>query len=140
MDKDYYSVTVDQVYELSKKIFLHNGIEVISKDLVGNHEIYKDFEFAEEKKIKGYTGGMFKDSVVKRGMKRSTTGLGLFPAGLKLIKVEKNLPKLAHDLGADAAVRILFYIDKGKKGVADFELFQSIDKCRNRCSGQKCLF
>jgi hypothetical protein len=117
MDESYYHYAVDQVYELVAAIFSENGIEVIPRDVIGANAKYKAMELDRETSTKGYTGGMFKDSVVKKGAKVSATNLGVFPTSpFKAMKMEAISAGMAGDLGADSLACVNFFVDKGKNG------------------------
>ena len=59
-----------------------------------------------------------KQSVTTHTLKRSSSGLGLFSNNpIKLMRIVPKMGQLAKEIGADAAIRVTFYVDKGKNGV-----------------------
>ncbi|MFH2138378.1 MAG: hypothetical protein ABII88_07690 [Candidatus Omnitrophota bacterium] len=123
LDKDYYTNTVNRVYDIVTEIFKDNGIEIISTEEVGQNELYQTFNLAEEKAGRGVKSGMMSDTVVTKTQKVSATGLGLFPGPLGMIKVAMNVAEITHELGADGFLQINFRVDKGSGGTPILQSF-----------------
>lgn len=130
LDKDFYTNTSNRLYQAVKEAFEANGIEIISTAEVQQNQAYQDFNLAEEKEGRGVTSGMYKPTVVEKSQKVSTTGLGLFPGPLKMIKVVMNLGEITHSLGADGFLQVNFKVDKGKGSkpiLQEFNILLSAD-------------
>lgn len=115
---DYYENLTNEVYEIVCKIFTDNGIEVLKKEELINNEDYIALGLKEEKKTRGYTGGVTKKSVTTKGVVRSVTGMGMFSETLQIgdiIKINNMVPKIAHDTKCQAAITVKFKYGIGKK-------------------------
>ena len=115
LDKDFYTNTSNRVYTAVKEVFEENGIEIISKEVLQANEAYKNFNLEEEKNGRGVSSGVYKPTVVEKSQKVSTTGLGLFPGPIGMIKVVMNLGEITNSVGADGFLQINFKVDKSKK-------------------------
>lgn len=116
LDKDYYTNTTNAVFDIVRATFESNGIKIVPIEEVTNNPTYKDYNLEEEKSGRGATSGLFKNTTVTKTQKVSTSGLGIFPGPLKMIKVVLKLAQLTHELGADGFLQVNFYVDKGKNG------------------------
>ncbi|MFZ5563723.1 MAG: hypothetical protein ACOZBW_06685 [Thermodesulfobacteriota bacterium] len=123
LDKDYYTNTSNRVYQAIKEAFEANGIEIIGKEAVQQNEAYKTFNLEEEKAGRGVSSGVYKPTVVEKSQKVSTTGLGLFPGAIQMIKVVMNLGEITHSLGADGFLQVNFKVDKDKESRPVLEAF-----------------
>ncbi|OGS23632.1 MAG: hypothetical protein A2297_08360 [Elusimicrobia bacterium RIFOXYB2_FULL_48_7] len=129
-DKDFYTNTSDAVYETIVALFEKHGIEIVRKETVGQSPTYQEWNLKEEKAGRGYTGGMFKDSVVTKAQKVSTVGLGVFPGPIGMIGVVGDLGPITAELGADGFIQVHFRVDKSKKFapvLSSFEMLLSAD-------------
>lgn len=118
LGNDFYTFATDQVYDKIAKAFSDSGIEVIGKDIIAASPLYAKFDLEAESSGGGYTGGIAKQSVTTKTLKRSTSGLGLFSNNpFKLMGIIPKMGEMIKETGADAAVRVMFYVDKGKNGV-----------------------
>jgi len=114
---DYYDSVINRFYDMVKAAFEENGYPIVPRDNLASLERYKSLELDMEKTTKGYKGSAFSDGVSTKGLKISAEGLGLFPTNpLKAIKLAVRLAELTHDAEAGSAMRVSFYVDKGKKG------------------------
>jgi len=130
IDKDFYTNTSNRLYQAVKEAFEGNGIEIVSPAEVQQNQAYQDFNLAEEKEGRGVTSGVYKPTVVEKSQKVSTTGLGLFPSSLKMIKVVMNLGEITHNLGAEGFLQVNFKVDKGKESkpiLQEFNILLSTD-------------
>lgn len=128
--KDFYTNTVDAVYETIVDLFEKHGIEVVRKEVVKQSPTYQEWNLKEEKEGRGYTGGVFKDSVVTKAQKVSTVGLGVFPGPIGMMGVIGDLGPITHELGADGFLQVHFKVDKSKKDapvLLSFEILMSAD-------------
>jgi len=120
LGSDYYETVANYMFETTKKLFEENGIEVVSKEVLIENPDYIELGLKEEKKTRGYTGGVTKKSVTTEGIKRSTTGMGmvtgLFSAIGQTVKLSQLIPKIVYDTGSNATVKVNFYVDKAKNG------------------------
>lgn len=114
MDKDFYTNTSNRVYDAVKEAFEANGIAISTKEEINNSERYIEFNLDEEKAGRGVSSGLYKPTVVEKSQKVSTTGLGVFPGAVGMIKVVMNLGYIVADLGADGFVQVNFKVDKSK--------------------------
>jgi len=127
LGNDYYNSVINRVYELVEKAFEDAGFEVVPKENLTELEYYKSLELDFEKTTKGYKGSVFSDGVTTKGIKMSAEGLGLFPTNpLKAIKLISNLAELTNAAQANGAIKVSFYIDKGKKGAPVLKSFDII--------------
>jgi hypothetical protein len=116
---DYYETVTNEVYELVKKSFTDAGIEVLDKAVLLENQDYIDLGLKEEKERREYTGGVTKQSVTSQTIVRSVTGMGMYSETLKVgavAKINKMVPKIAHDNNCHAAITVKFRIGMGKKG------------------------
>ena len=120
LGSDYYETAANMIFELTKEIFEENGIEVLPKEILIENPDYIELGLKEEKKTRGYTGGVGKKSVTTKGIKRSTSGMGMitgvFSAINATVKLSQLIPKIVHDTGSNGTVKVSFYIGKAKKG------------------------
>ncbi|MBP7653521.1 hypothetical protein KA977_08865 [Candidatus Dependentiae bacterium] len=117
LGNEYYNSVINRFYDMIKNVFEENGFQVVPKENLTSLERYKSLELDFEKTTKGYTGSILSDGVTKKGIKVSAENLGLFPTNpFKAIKLAGRLAELTNDAKANAAMKISFYIDKGKKG------------------------
>ena len=120
LGSDYYETAVNYVYELSKELLESNGIEVVPKATLIDNADYIELGLKEEKKVRGYTGGVGKKSVTTESLKRSTTGMGMitgvFSAIKQTVKLSQLVPKIVHDTGSNGTLKINFHIGKAKNG------------------------
>ena len=117
---DYYETLTNELYEFVKKVFTDNGIEVLDKEVLINNKNYIDLGLKEEKKTRGYTGGITKKSVTTEGIKRSVTGMGMFSETLKIgaiVKINKMVPQIAKDTDCQASLTVKFKYGMGKKNM-----------------------
>ncbi|MFH2203012.1 MAG: hypothetical protein ABIJ96_07850 [Elusimicrobiota bacterium] len=122
---DYYNSVADRVYTLVQKAFEDNGFSFVSKESLMENERYQKLNLEFEKKTRGYTGGVMKQSVTTKGMKRSATGLGIYPSNpLTAIKLAVGVADMTAEIKADSAMRIKFYVDKGKNGTPVLKTFE----------------
>ncbi len=115
---DYYETLTNEMYEFVKAIFTENGIEVLDKEVLLENEDYIALGLKEEKKTRGYTGGITKKSVTTTGIKRSVSGMGMFSETLKIgaiTKINKMVPKIAYDTDCQASLTVKFKFGMGKK-------------------------
>ncbi len=118
MGSDYYETITNEVYELVVQLFEDNGIEVLEKETLLNNQDYIDLGLKEERKTRGYTGGVMKQSTTTKGIKRSVTGMGMYSETLRIgaiMKLNKMFPKIAKDNGCDAQITVKFKVGLGKK-------------------------
>jgi len=130
INKDYYTNTANKVYDDIVAIFEKNGITIVTKDQVQANPTYSEWSLKEEKEGRGVTAGMFKPTKVNETQKISTTGLGIFPGAMGMLKVAPTVAKVTAELGADGFLQIWFRVDIGKKGapvLADFDVKMSSD-------------
>lgn len=114
---EYYNSVINRFYEMIKKTFTENGFEIVPREKLTALEGYKALDLDFEKTTKGYTGSALSQGVSTKGIKVSAEGLGLFPTSpFKIVKLMGNLSSLTNASGANAAMKINFYIDKTKKG------------------------
>jgi|GEM_PF-1848678 len=117
LGNEYYNSVLNRTYDMIKTAFEESGFTVVPKENLTSLEKYKSLDLDFEKSTKGYTGSAFSDGVTTRGVKVSAKGLGLFPTSpMKIIKLMANLADLTNDAQANSALKVSFYIDKGKKG------------------------
>ena len=117
LGNDYYNSVINRFYDKIKTAFEEYGIEVVPKENLISLEKYKTLELDFEKTTRGYKGSVFSDGVTKKGIKVSAEGLGLFPTNpFKAIKLAVRLAELTNDAKANSALKVSFYVDKGKKG------------------------
>ena len=117
---DYYETVTNEMFELVKKVFTDNGIEVLDKETLINTQEYIDLGLKQEKKVKGYSGGVTKKSVTTHGIKRSVTGMGMYSETMKIgaiVKINKMFPKIAKDNNCEAGIAVKFDFGLGKKNV-----------------------
>ena len=125
---DYYETATNEIYELVKKIFTDNGIEVLDKSVLLDNEDYIALGLREERERREYTGGVTKQSVTSETIVRSVTGMGMWSETLKIAavaKIKKMIPKIANDNDCQAAVTVKFRIGMGKKGSPTLESINS---------------
>lgn len=129
-DKDFYTNTVDAVYEAIVELFEKHGIEIIRKEILAQNERYKDWNLKEEKEGRGYKGGIFRDTVKTTYQKVSTVGLGVFPGPIGMIKVCGEIAPITAELGADGFLQVHFKVDQGKRSapvLSNFEILLTAD-------------
>ncbi|HPG30312.1 MAG TPA: hypothetical protein PKY81_15180 [bacterium] len=127
LGNEYYNLVINRFYDMIKSAFEENGYKVVPKENLTSLERYTSLDLDFEKSTKGYTGSVLSDGVTKKGIKISAEGLGLFPTSpFKAIKLAGRLAELTNDAKANAAMKINFYIDKGKKGVPVLKSFNII--------------
>lgn len=128
---EYYNSILNRVYDMVQQAFVDAGYQFVPKENLTAQEKYKTLDLDFQKTTKGYTGGMFKDSVSSKGLKVSAEGLGIYPTSpIKAMKLAGRIAELTGESGADTAMRINFYVDKGKKGapvLRDFSITVNSD-------------
>ena len=127
--EDYYETVTNEIYDLVKKIFTENGIEVLDKETLINNPDYIALGLKEEKGTRGYTGGVAKQSVTTEGIKRSVTGMGMFSETLKIMavsKIKQMVPKIAKDNDCQAALTVTFKFGLGKKNVPTLDFIKIV--------------
>ena len=130
INKDYYTNTTNKVYDDIVALFEKNGITIVTKEEVRANPTYNEWSLKEEKEGRGVTAGLFQPTKVNETQKISTTGLGIFPGAIGMIKVASTVAKVTAELGADGFLQIYFRVDIGKKGapvLSDFEIKMSSD-------------
>ena len=142
---DYYNSVLDRLYDMVSAALTEGGVVITPKENLASNEKYKALDLDFQKTTKGYTGGMFKDSVSSKGIKVSVEGLGLFPTSpLKAMKFVASMADMTNASGADGAFKVNFYINKGKGGSPVLQSFEIVAYGDLRCeergfSGNKKL-
>ncbi len=119
MGSDYYETVTNAVYDAVVDALKAGGIEVVEKDAVINNAAYAELGLKQESAGGGYKkGGLTSKASTTKTLKRSATDMGLitgeFTGPLKMAKLKKLLPQIAKDNGADAALKIGFFVDQGE--------------------------
>lgn len=114
-NNDFYTNVTDIVYEELVKLFEKHGIEVVRKEVLMNSPTYQEWNLKEEKEGRGVTGGIYKNTVVTKTQKVATTGLGVFPGPIGMLKVFGDLAPITQELGADSMLQVQFKVDQNKK-------------------------
>ncbi|PKP32312.1 MAG: hypothetical protein CVU00_11805 [Bacteroidetes bacterium HGW-Bacteroidetes-17] len=115
---DYYESLTNELYEIIKKVFTDNGIEVLDKEVLLDNENYIALGLKEERKTRAYSGGITKKSVTTEGIKRSVSGMGMFTETLKIgaiVKINNMVPRIAMETDCQASLSVNFKFGMGKK-------------------------